>query len=223
MKDIENRVSKGHFVKRICEICRKPFSYERVSILSCGHVFHEKCLLCSKRCFLCNEIPSVITVLNQHRLAAITIQRMYRGFSVRSQLRSFVPLGSLLHRKLLIRHAKEVSAVMIDAIERQSDTANAIVVWVTKQLESARTIRNAMEIREKVIDWKSLKWKILRNGCGKCLICLTDIIKTEAVITSCGHCFHEKCLREWMECCQKDGTVAICPVCRCPFQYCLLC
>lgn len=43
----------------------------------------------------------------------------------------------------------------------------------------------------------------------QCSICLEDLNgSTREMRTSCGHCFHEKCLQEWFK------TERICPNCR---------
>jgi hypothetical protein len=46
-------------------------------------------------------------------------------------------------------------------------------------------------------------------GNHECAVCLTEIDDNDrAMMTPCGHGFHEECLRRWMQ------EQMICPVCR---------
>lgn len=48
-----------------------------------------------------------------------------------------------------------------------------------------------------------------KNELPNCIVCMTDIeINSDTLLIPCGHMFHDKCIRLWLE---KHNT---CPVCR---------
>jgi hypothetical protein len=56
-----------------------------------------------------------------------------------------------------------------------------------------------------IIEYKNLLNKENKN----CPICFDDYIDTSLIIkTECLHCFHEECLKKWIN---KNNT---CPICR---------
>jgi hypothetical protein len=109
--------------------------------------------------------------------------------------------------------------MLVDAIENQSDAVDAILASIDKELDWARTVMSAVDARDRVVDWVSVRRKIERQGRGACSICLLDIFGADCVVTSCEHCFHASCLASWLDFCHKEDTTALCPVCRSPFQY----
>lgn len=225
-KDIED----GKYLKRVCMLCKKNFFYSKIAILSCGHVCHSSCLREFRKnsnprnhcCPFCRKSYHFVDVYPEHayhKLAANLIQRIFRGFIVRKAIGDIAPPGSILHRKWVLGRAQTASTMLVSAIENQSDVVDAILASIDKELDWARTVMNAVEVQEMEIDWADVKCKVLQRGCGNCSICLQNIKSDECSVTSCEHCFHQKCLSQWLRFCQKEDSTALCPVCRSAFQY----
>jgi hypothetical protein len=55
-----------------------------------------------------------------------------------------------------------------------------------------------------------------------CKCCLGDIQNNEIDI-SCGHTFHKKCIKEWVDICKSYSVHPTCPFCRVGLDYNSLC
>ncbi|OHS94334.1 hypothetical protein TRFO_11191 [Tritrichomonas foetus] len=227
---IKSDIEKGQYVKQTCSFCQKHYSYKNLSILSCGHVFHSDCLSSFRKnsnprnhcCPICRQLYHFVDIHASDcykNLAAILIQKRFRGFRFRKHLGDIAPPGSTMHRKWVLSRAKNASVLLVDAIENQSDAVDAILASIDKELDWARSVMNAVEVQEKVIDWESVRMKIIQKGCGSCPICLREIYFDDCMITSCEHCYHPECLKHWLSVCENEDNATTCPVCRSPFQF----
>jgi hypothetical protein len=192
-----------------------------VRVFACGHVCHLECAVEPQHCPVCPRLCECVDIpLGKYEgIAARVIQRVWRGFVVRSQIGRVAPPGSMMHRNWVLARAQTASTMLADAIDSQSDIVDAILASIDKELDWARTVMNAVEVHEKTIDWAAIQARIARVGCGQCSICLHDILFDDCVVTSCEHCFHVRCLNSWIDFCHKADTTASCPVCRSAFQY----
>lgn len=230
MEEITRDIEAGMYLKRVCMLCKSNFFYSKIAVLSCGHVCHSECLREFRKnsnprnhcCPFCRKSYHFIDVYPENaypRLAANLIQRVFRGYMVRKTVGDIAPPGSILHRKWVLGRAQTASTMLVSAIENQSDVVDAILASIDKELDWARTVMNAVEVQEREIDWADVKCKVLQRGCGNCSICLRNINSDECSVTSCEHCFHQKCLSQWMQFCQREDTTVLCPVCRSAFQH----
>ena len=227
---IKCEFAAGHLIKHECGICHKPFGFKDLAILSCGHTCHLQCLLDFRRnanprnqcCPFCRRLYQFTEAracdLLQSR-AAMLIQRHVRGFLFRLKIGDIAVPGTIMHRKWVLTRAKTASTMLVDAIENQSDAVDAILASIDKELDWARTVMKAVVVQEMVVDWADVKSRVIERGCGTCSVCLRDISSDECAVTSCGHCFHQQCLAEWLQFCSRQDATVLCPVCRSAFQY----
>jgi hypothetical protein len=218
---IKSDIENGGYVKRVCELCHRPFSYHALYIFACGHVCHINCATDHQHCPICPRLCQSLEIPLQsyEPQAAQLIQRVFRGFFVRSRIGAAAPPGSIMHRKWVLGRAQTASTMLADAIESQSDIVDAILASIDKELDWARTVMSAVDVHEKTIDGQEIRKRIVRKGCGACSVCLLDIAYDDCVVTSCEHCFHADCLNSWIDFCHKSDVTASCPVCRSAFQY----
>ncbi|OHS94572.1 hypothetical protein TRFO_39246 [Tritrichomonas foetus] len=213
-----------------CPICHDRFGVENIVVLSCGHTIHATCLMSFRRfsrqqihkCPVCQQAYQFVEMkaeMEHHNRAALQIQRVFRGFIFRRHLMDFVEPGSLLHRRWILSRAEKASTRLASAIEDQSDAVDAILASIDKELDWARNVMNSVEIKEKEIDWATVKDKSTKRWNGECPICLREIKKNECSVTSCCHTFHTSCITSWVSYCQKAENPVTCPVCRSAFQH----
>lgn len=223
-------IEKGLYIKHTCALCDKHFSLSDLSILTCGHIFHLDCLILFRKnsnprnhfCPSCHQLYHFVEIKAQNtyqRIAAVLIQKHFRGYFFRQRLGEIAPTGSAMHKRWVLSRAKTASTLLVDAIETQSDAVDAILASIDKELDWARNVMSAVEIHEKEIDWESVKQKIVINGCGSCPICLREITSNDCMMTSCEHFFHPECLKQWLIVCENQNNATTCPVCRSPFQF----
>ena len=227
---IKADIKKGVYVKKKCPSCNKQLMFSNVGISSCGHVFHLECLLNFRKntnprnhiCPICGQLYHYTSAYAEdcyQDLAAVMIQKRFRGFKFRRHIGEYAVPGSIMHRKWVLSRAKNASVLLVDAIENQSDAVDAILASIDKELDWARTVMSAVEVQEKTIDWDSIRLKIDQRGCGTCPICFNDIHIDDCMVTSCEHCFHPNCLKHWLSVCENEEHASTCPVCRSPFQF----
>lgn len=48
---------------------------------------------------------------------------------------------------------------------------------------------------------------------ASCCICF-DSVEDKNVALTCGHVFHDGCIRKWFDMCSEESNVASCPMCR---------
>jgi len=220
--------------KKLCPVCSLECSNDNVVVLSCGHILHHSCINGFRRisrlsrplCPVCH-LPYRIVEYNindyEKNQCAMLIQRVIRGYLVRKSIHVIAPTGSAMHKKWVLSQAQMASVKLTTAIENQSDIVDAVLYSIDAELEWARSIMKAAEIREREIDWDGIKKKQMISGIGTCPICLQSIDKKECEITSCGHCFHTNCLQSWNQFCAFDQKQPTCPQCRSFFQHQPLC
>lgn len=227
---IKSEIEKGKYVKQKCSFCETAFSINDLAILTCGHVFHLQCLMNFRKnsnprnhmCPICRQLYHYNEIKAQdiyQNYAATLIQKHFRGYIFRKHIGEIAPPGSMMHKKWVLSRAKNASVLLVDAIENQSDAVDAILASIDRELDWARSVMNAVEVQEKEIDWDSVKLKIESRGCGACPICLRDIDFSDCMITSCEHCFHSTCLKQWLSVCENESNATTCPVCRSAFQF----
>lgn len=227
---IKCEIAAGHFIKRECGICHANFGFKDLAILSCGHVCHLQCLLDFRRnanprnqcCPFCRRLYQFTEVQARDVLqsrAAVLIQRHVRGFLFRRNIGDIAVPGTIMHRKWVLGRAQNASTLLVSAIETQSDAVDAILASIDKELDWARTVMKAVSVQEMAVDWADVKSRVIQRGCGTCSVCLRDIPSDECAVTSCGHCFHQQCLAEWLQFCSREDATVLCPFCRSAFQY----
>ncbi|KAK8885007.1 hypothetical protein M9Y10_044135 [Tritrichomonas musculus] len=223
-------VEKGLYLKKTCTLCNKCFSFNDLTILTCGHIFHSECLMDLRKnsnprnhtCPTCRQLYHFFEIKAKDaypHVAAVLIQKHFRGFIFRQRLGEIAPNGSTMHKKWVLSRAKTASILLVDAIETQSDAVDAILASIDKELDWARNVMNAVDVQEREINWENVKQKIVARGCGSCPICLREVEFNDCMMTSCEHFFHTECLKQWLSVCQHQNTATTCPVCRSPFQF----
>jgi hypothetical protein len=224
-------IELGKCTKKICKICNKHLGLKPISFLTCGCSTHTECISNFRKnknirncvCPECRERYRCISLdpseLYQ-RIAAILIQRIFRGYQVRRHMGNYLPSGSIMHRNWMLSRAQMASALLVETMESQNDIVDAILVSIDKELDWARSIMKAVDVQQKSIDWIGIGARVFeKDGPGICAVCLRDIAIWDSVVTSCEHCFHNGCLTEWMRCCHVSNHAALCPVCRSAFQF----
>lgn len=224
------RVTHEKEFVRKCPICQESFGMENIVILSCGHVVHIVCLMSFRRftrekqhkCPVCRQTYEFVRMkaeTEHFNRCAMTIQRVFRGYTVRRRMTEFVELGSPLHRRWVLSRAERASNRLASAIEDQSDAVDAILANIDKELDWARNIMRAVEERSRTIDWTSVRSAVAKKGPLTCPICLRTIGNEECTVTSCSHYFHKQCITAWIQFCSNAGNNVTCPCCRGPFQH----
>ena len=225
---LKRSVENGTHVDEICPICKERLGAENVCILSCGHLVHKTCLNSFKklvnektpRCPVCHTIYKIVDIqidINTLNKSAVKIQRIVRGYLVRRHIDELAPFGSIMHRKWVLRQAENASARLTSVIDRQNENVDIVLSSIDEQLEWARSVMKAVDARGMKVDWAEIR-RQARERKGPCAICLREIDEDKAVVTSCGHVFHEDCLESWMQYCSKEQKQASCPECRSFFQ-----
>lgn len=237
---LENKCKNNVNYCEKCPICNDRFGTENIVVLSCGHTIHATCLMSFRRfsrqrvhkCPVCHQTYEFVTLkaeMEHYNRAALLIQSVFRGYIFRRRhMMNYVSPGSLIHRRWVFQRAEKASTRLASAIEDQSDAVDAILASIDKELDWARNVMSSVEIKEKKIDWETIKLKVLRRWKDsksgiECPICLREIKKNECSITSCCHSFHTCCITSWMSYCKKAQNPVTCPVCRSVFQCCELC
>lgn len=217
-----------------CPICQEAFGLENIVVLSCGHQVHASCLMSFRRfsrssdnhkCPSCHQPYKIVRMeaeTEQYNRCARDIQRVFRGFSFRRQLKKLIPQGSLVFRSWVMERAKRASTRLACAIEDQSDAVDAILASIDKELDWARTVMKAADERDRSVDWEKIIDTVNKKDKEECPICLRAINNEDCMITSCCHCYHKQCLQSWLTYCTNSCTPATCPMCRSVFQHRLL-
>lgn len=229
---LRREVENGKYINEMCMICKCKLGSENIVLLSCGHVLHHSCLKSFRKlsrlsvhtCPKCRQPYSIAEIdidIEELNKCAKTIQRVFRGYIIRREMDKYVPPGSLLHRKWLALHTQTASQKLTSVIDQQNDSVDLILSTIDHQLEWARSIMKAAEVRGTDYDWNSVRKKV-RTRQAPCSICIRPIFDIECAITSCCHSFHLQCLKSWMQYCQTGGVQPSCPECRSMFQYRLL-
>ena len=227
---LKESVSKGKHINDICSICHEKLGGDDVAITSCYHLFHYNCLIAfrelslptKQKCPKCKSTYSFEPIKMDKvflNASAVKIQKVVRGYLLRRKLEYILPQDCDIYNKIISKKAKENSAKLVDVVENQSDAVDAILMSINQELEWSRSLMKAIEVKEKNIDWDSIRKEIKSKGIGVCSICLREIKPSECTITSCKHCFHTKCLDQWTCYCSKNEKMQnTCPVCRSFFQ-----
>ena len=228
--NLKESIIKGKHINDICSICHEKLGRDDVALTSCYHIFHYNCLIAFRELSIptkqkCPKCKSKYTfeVINMEKVfqnaSAIKIQKVVRGFLLRRKLEFILPQDSSMYNKIMSRKTKENNTKLIDVVENQSDAVDAILTSINQELEWSRSLMKAIEIKEKVVDWDSIRKEIKTKGLGTCSICLREIKENECTITSCKHCFHTKCLNQWTHYCSRNEKLQnTCPVCRSFYQ-----
>ena len=225
---LKRSVENGACIDETCPICKEKLGIENLCLLSCGHLVHKTCLNSFKklvnektpRCPVCHMIYKIVEIQIDFKTltnSAIKIQKVFRGFLVRRRIDEIAPFGSIMHRKWVLRQAQSASVRLTSVIDRQNDNVDLVLSSIDEQLEWARSVMKAVDVRGMKVDWTEIR-KQAREREGVCAICLREIDEEKAVVTSCGHVFHEDCLESWMQYCSKEQRQASCPECRSFFQ-----
>lgn len=226
---VKIEAQKRGFYNESCPICLEKFGPDNMVLLSCSHLLHATCLMNFRRfvrsghylCPVCRQPYEFVQVKAEsayHHRMAMNIQRVFRGFLIRNKLDELAPQGSELHRKWVITKAHLASDKLVSAVDKQSDAIDAVLGSIDNDLEWARGIMKAIEQRERAIDWYEVKKKKLQEGLGECPVCIRQMNSHNASVTSCGHCFHTRCLSSWLRFCNDSSQAPTCPVCRSGFQ-----
>ena len=229
LSELPSLGNKSDFVEK-CPICQERFGMENIVVLSCGHSVHMTCLMNFRRftrdrehlCPVCRQHYEFVELkpeTEHFNRCALTIQRVFRGYSVRRRMKEFVEAGSPLHKRWLFSRAERASTKLASAIEDQSDAVDAILANIDKELDWARNVMKAVEVQQREVDWKRIRESVINTGCGTCPICLRDISTTDCSITSCNHNFHTQCLNAWVQFCRNAMNTPTCPCCRSVFQH----
>ena len=151
--------------------------------------------------------------------AAVSIQRVFRGYITRIHTRSKMKTGSILRSRWILSRAEQAGTRLSAVMEAQSDAVDAILLEIDRELDWARTVMQEAAVHTQNIDWRRLIDSARSGGCGECPICFKEISEREGSVTSCGHCFHNGCICQWANHCRKSGMNVTCPCCRSLFQY----
>lgn len=220
--DLVAKIDRGGCSGERCFFCNRQIGVKPVTVFSCCHFFHSSCIGQTSRCPLCRKVGKFARAnlggILRHK-AAITIQRVVRGYLSRIKLAENAVPGSELYRKTVLKSARFVSDRLIHAIEDQSDAVDAVLCSIDKELEWARSIMKACDARRQEVDWDAVKERAKKTAGGCCPICLQQIQLKHSAVTSCEHLFHPECLTHWIQCCAKEQSSPTCPVCRSFFQY----
>lgn len=225
---LKQKVENGRYIESPCPICKDKLGSENICILSCGHLVHKTCLNSfnrfvnekTPRCPVCHALYKIVDIridIKTLNKCATMIQRNFRGFLARQKIEEFAPRGSIMHRKWVLKQAQSTSMKLSDVIERQNDNVDIMLNSIDEELEWARSIMKAVDARGMKLDWKEVRRRA-RERKGRCAVCLREIEEDKAVVTSCGHIFHEDCLESWIQYCSKDQKQTTCPECRSYFQ-----
>jgi hypothetical protein len=170
-------------------------------------------------CRLPYEFVKLKAEADHYQRCAVTIQRVYRGYLVRRNMRKLTEPGTLLYKRWILARAEKASTRLASAIEDQSDAVDAILATIDRELDWARNVMKSVEERAKDIDWKTIKDSYFGREMSPCPICLREIQKEECTLTSCCHGFHTQCLVSWIQFCRNADQTPTCPCCRSPFQH----
>lgn len=228
---VKIEAEKRGFFNECCPICLEKFGPDNMVLLSCSHLLHATCLMNFRkfsrgqenRCPVCRQPYEFVRVKAEsayNERCAITIQRVFRGFLVRSKLGELAPEGTELHRKWILNKAHLASDMLVSAVDRQSDAIDAVLGSIDHDLEWARNVMKAAEEQGKLVDWETVKQTAMdHGGFGDCPVCLRQMRPGDSSVTSCGHIFHTNCLQSWVSFCEGEKKPLSCPCCRSPFQF----
>ena len=223
---------KRGFFNQSCPICLEPFGPDNLVLLSCSHLLHATCLMnfrkfarehfSDQRCPVCRSHYEFVEVHAEgayNTRCATSIQRVFRGFLIRSHMNEFAPKGSLLSRRWVMAKVTNASDRLVNAIDRQSDAVDAMLSAIDADLEYSRQVMKAAEMQGQTIDWENVRKSAISRGIGECPVCLRLMKQEDSSVTSCGHVFHTHCLQSWLSFCSGSDKPPTCPVCRGLFQW----
>ncbi|CEP02826.1 RING-type domain-containing protein [Plasmodiophora brassicae] len=213
-----------------CAICHEHFKTDRQVLLSCSHTFHLDCLRSFERfsgtrtCPMCRRTDYEKIQISEGRtqyraLCATKIQSWYRGVVARRIVRhlyeTVVPRDPEQKRRFLLRKLGQATDDIVMQTTSTSDL-DALLTECDTTLHISRMLFSEAEgVLSSVpdaVDWDHLRTKF-GDGIGDdCPICVMSMQPGRArYITSCGHIFHERCLKAFEEFSQARTC---CPMCR---------
>ncbi|KAL9649968.1 hypothetical protein ABK040_014985 [Willaertia magna] len=220
---IEARTINRNILDNPCPICMEEFQINSiVCITSCGHVYHNNCLLgfekCNywkkRSCPMCRNEDyqrkgTFIHLSNIKNNSVLKIQSYYRGFKVRKHLQK------LLFEKYPERHQEYCLKKLENINQRymlkqlhEERVVDDFLSKIDEQLQQSRLLLNMQPEH-----WKKVESKVNELD-DDCAICLCPLKERKCCITSCGHVFHEKCLQSFERFAQENKTTHKCPICR---------
>lgn len=209
-----------------CPICCEDFKQEDQVILSCSHVFHAACLANWERhsgvknCPVCRQAHYEKRTTSEgaaafYQKCVLRVQAVCRGFIARRRAhRMLMEIRPEVKRDFVGSKLTKASARLVGCIDARERDLDDFFAELDQSVAQARIDIHGPVER----DWAAITQQALARGDSECAICLGNVdLCSErhgrhAVVLSCSHVFHAKCIDSF----ERFSTTeqCVCPVCR---------